>query len=206
MKLCSRIINGKNQRLNSFISQGFSQCEQLWVDGSVISLKVGFTNMSTTNLDEKLYEAATDGNLAAVKELVARGANLNATSPRKEDDGGTIFTCAMFLVHSHDYVRELLQLGAKADVPDCEGGTPLSLAVMGNDFNLVRILLKAGANPNTIAYKTEEPQTALDVAYGDYCVQDTKADKMNLDAIVQLLKEHGGKEYRELKKEKTTQP
>ena len=59
------------------------------------------------------------------------------------------------------------------------------------------MLLEAGANPNTIAYKTEEPQTALDTACGDYCVQDTKAEKMNLDAIVQLLKEHGAKRYRE---------
>ena len=91
-----------------------------------------------------------------------------------------------------------MQLGAKADVPDCEGATPLSLAVMGNDFLLARMLLKAGANPNTIAYKTEEPQTALDTAYDDYCVQDTKAEEMNLDAIVELLKQHGGKKYRGL--------
>ena len=58
--------------------------------------------------------------------------------------------------------------------------------------------MDAGANPNTIAYKTDIPQTALDVAYGDYCVQDTKADKMNLDAIVELLKASGGKTLKEL--------
>jgi len=153
-----------------------------------------------TELDKQLREAATDGNLQAVKELVARGANLNA--PSKEDDGETFFPRAVLLHHNHDYIYELLQLGAKADVPDCDGATPLSLAVMGNDFLLAKMLLKAGANPNTIAYKTEEPQTALDIAYDDYNVQDTKAEEMNLDAIVELIKQHGGKEYHEREKEK----
>lgn len=153
-----------------------------------------------SELDKQLREAAIDGNLQAVKELIGRGADLNASC--EEDDGETIFARALFLNHNHDYIYELLQIGAKADVPGCEGGTPLSLAVMGNDFLLVQMLLEAGANPNTIAYKTEDPQTALDTAFGDYCVQDTKAEKMNLDAIVQLLKEHGGMRYREYGKEK----
>jgi len=47
-----------------------------------------------TELDKQLREAATDGNLQVVKELIARGANLNA--PSEEDDGETIFTCAVF--------------------------------------------------------------------------------------------------------------
>lgn len=153
-------------------------------------------------LDQQLRDAAQDGNLQVVKDLVARGANLNA--PSQEDDGETIFTRALLLNHNHDYLHDLLQLGAKADVPDCDGGTPLSLAVMANDFLLVQMLLKAGANPNTIAYKHDEPQTALDIACGDYCVQESKSAEMNLDAIVQLLKEHGGKEYRALKHETET--
>lgn len=151
------------------------------------------------DLDHQLRAIVHLGSLATVEHLISRGANLNAQI--EEDDGETIFTRAVALNHDRDYIRDLLRIGAKADVPSCNGGTPLSLAVMENDFLLVQLLLRAGANPNTIAYRDEEPQTALDTAYTDYCVQETASGKMNLDAIVQLLKEHGGKESRELKPE-----
>ncbi|MDR3575067.1 MAG: ankyrin repeat domain-containing protein [Anaerolineaceae bacterium] len=81
-------------------------------------------------------------------------------------------------------------------MPECIGTTPLIAAIMSNNFLLVRMLLKAGANPNTLAFKDEEPTNALDAAYDDYCAQETKAETMNLDAIVELLKEYGAKTSR----------
>jgi len=108
------------------------------------------------------------------------------------------------MVHNHDCIYELLRLGAKTYVPNCDGATPPSLAVMVNDFLLLGLFLRAGANPNAIACKTEEPQTALDIACGDYCVQDTTAEELNIDAIVELLKQYGGKGYREQEKEKNS--
>ena len=149
-----------------------------------------------TDLDHQLRSIVHLGSIAMVELLISRGANLNAQI--EEDDGETIFTRAVGLNHDRHYIYELLQVGAKADAPSCNGATPLSLAVMENDFLLVQMLLRAGANPNTIAYRDEEPQTALDTALGDYCVQETKSGEMNLDAIVQLLREYGGKERREL--------
>ena len=147
-----------------------------------------------TELDKQLAEIAPDGNLAAVKELLARGANLNAVN----EEGETGFTRAVMFSRDLDYLDALIQLGANPDVPASQGGTPLTLAVMGNNFLLVRILLEAGANPNTLAFLEDSPQTALDTAYGDYCAQDKKSEEMNLDAIVQLLIEHGAKCRHEL--------
>jgi len=151
-----------------------------------------FLNM--TNLDRQLEKAVGDGDLAAVQRLVAQGADLNAIT----DDGTAMLTQATKYTHSLDYIRELLALGTRADVPASIGETPLVHAVWENNYLLVKLLLGAGANPNTVAFQEEAPMTALDAAHDEHNIQDTKADSLNLEAIIELLKHRGGKRFRDL--------
>jgi ankyrin repeat protein len=142
-----------------------------------------------TATDQQLEAILHGGDIDAVKELIAKGADLNAVA----EDGNCIFTEAIKFSEDLEYIRDLLKLGAKADVPDCPGATPLVLAVWSNHFLLVRMLLQAGANPNTIAFKDDDPTTAYDAACDELNIQDTVAERMNLEAILELIKEAGGK-------------
>ena len=147
-----------------------------------------------TELDQQLEQIINEGDIDGVRALLAKGANLNALL----EDGETVFTQVVFCRRDRDYIHMLIDLGASPDVPPCAGATPLVLAIYQNDYLLVRLLLEHGANPNTPSYGDEEPQTALDALDGDYCVQETTSDRMNLDAIRQLLLEYGAVHYRDM--------
>jgi uncharacterized protein len=47
-----------------------------------------------------------------------------------------------------EVLQKLLRLGAKIEKSNGENQTPLFLAVMNGDIDIVEILLKAGADPN----------------------------------------------------------
>ena len=145
-------------------------------------------------LDSQLAEVVHLGDFQTLAYLVLKGANLNAT----DDEGETLFTRAIKLCPYREYIQKLLELGALADAPSCAGITPLVASVYQNDFLLVRLMLKRGANPNTVIYTKDVPSTALDILEGDYCAQETKADEMNLDAIRQILFDYGAVRFRDL--------
>ncbi|MCU1327692.1 MAG: Planctomycete cytochrome [Bryobacterales bacterium] len=89
-----------------------------------------------------LHHAAGFGSVAALKLLIAKGADVNAKNRR----GSTPLHWA---VREEAKVRVLLEKGAAVDARQADGRTPLYLAAtMGNGNTVLRLLLEKGADPN----------------------------------------------------------
>lgn len=89
---------------------------------------------------------------SAGKTLIDHGANVNVS-----DRVGSVLTKASREGHA-DLVKTLIAAGAKTDFPGMYQANPLHSAVAHDRFNVVDILLAAGANPNA---KNSEGETAL---------------------------------------------
>lgn len=87
-----------------------------------------------------LHEAASSGDMDAVRRLLSLGADVNA-----RDDGGTT---PLHLACRHgriEIVRLLLEHGADPNAASGSGATPLHEAALAGDASLVRLLLDHGA-------------------------------------------------------------
>lgn len=100
-----------------------------------------------------LMQAAKAGEVEAVKDLLHRGAALDARSEK----GKTALHYAA--AHGHvEVVRLLLEKGAEIDARDLEWHTPLMLAAIYGCNHTVQALVQAGADP---AIKTKAGNTAM---------------------------------------------
>ena len=103
--------------------------------------------------DNPLVEAARDGDVQAVKALLAKRANVNEPSR----DGSTPLLWAAY--HSNlDLTRTLLAAGAKPNLANRYGITPLLQASRTGDTPIIQALLDAGAD---IAMAHPDGETAL---------------------------------------------
>jgi ankyrin repeat protein len=103
--------------------------------------------------DSALVTAAKDGDLRAVRALLAKRVNVNETAR----DGSTALLWAVY--HSDgEMTKTLLAAGAKPDTANTYGVTPLIQAARTGDTPLIDALLKAGAKA-TLAHPDGE--TAL---------------------------------------------
>src|SRR5688572_14011903 len=115
---------------------------------AIALLSLGVTAFSTASAaadQETLADLIRAGNREAVLAAI--------TSPdieidAKEPDGSTALLWATYKV-DHELVRALLKAGAKANVANKYGSSPLSEAVKLGDVDLVRILLDAGADADS---------------------------------------------------------
>jgi ankyrin repeat protein len=90
--------------------------------------------------DSALVTAAKDGDLGAVRALIAKRVNVN--EPAR--DGSTALLWAVY--HSDaPMTKALLAAGAQVDTPNKYGVTPLIQASRTGDTALIDVLLKAGA-------------------------------------------------------------
>ncbi len=96
---------------------------------------------------DPIHEAAEEGDVDRVSQLLAEGADVNAP-----DDEGTPLQWALF-ADQLDVIRLLLQRGAD---PNVEGfmGTPLEEAALNGDTELVKLLLDHDADLNGSAGST----------------------------------------------------
>ena len=147
------------------------------------------------NLNKQLIDAAIHYDFAAMKRLLAGGADFNALDP---DEGDTIFTEAISHGASRDCIIDMIRLGANPNVPRAVGATPLILAVWALDLPLLQMLLDAGADLNTPGFIEEGGMTPLDAVCDGYHTTETKPEHMVLDALELLLKSKGAKCYYEL--------
>jgi ankyrin repeat protein len=103
--------------------------------------------VTTSSPNQSLFYAIGKDDLNAVRNLLARGANVNAT-----DEAG--FTPLMVAVQTTDaaMVKLLLEKGSNANVLDSHEATPLFYATLSNigadNGDIVQLLLDHGANPN----------------------------------------------------------
>jgi ankyrin repeat protein len=103
--------------------------------------------------DPTLVEAVKKGNSAAVRALIQKGVDVNAS----EVDGTTALHWAA-QTDSLETVELLIRAGAKVGAANRYGVQPLSIAAISGNTAIIEALLKAGADPNTTQ---SEGETAL---------------------------------------------
>ncbi|CAM9694069.1 unnamed protein product, partial [Sphacelaria rigidula] len=130
-------------------------------------LRVGVCVDGSDDLPTRpLVIAAELGRIDALKMLIGRGADLEAAVPQQtlNDDGIAVIPLGSRALHAAvigqqiDSVRCLLTAGAKPDVINSEGDTPLMLA--WDSPEITAELLKGGANP---AFANNDGTIALHV-------------------------------------------
>lgn len=148
-----------------------------------------------------LVQAASEGDLKTVKQLLALGADANALDKATHTTAlaeaveqgnaeivsaligagadvnlrdGSRQTALMSLNEetSPDIARTLLSAGAKVNLRDKEGDTALTLAAGRANVDVLRVLIEAGAKVNA---KNDEGQTALMAAAQEGLVENVRA-------------------------------
>jgi len=147
--------------------------------------KAGDSIADGPTLPMSLMDAAANGDTAAVKLLLSKGADVNAASPPESGPpvkNGRIalgrFTALILAVAdgNPETIKVLLDAGANVNAKDVRGMTPLMLAIASDRHNpeIIRMLLEKGADT---AVKTTAGESALDWA-----------EKMSVPAIYASLK------------------
>ena len=165
--------------------------------------------------DISIHDSAKDGNIEAVKQHLAAGADVNAG---RSDGGGTPLHFAAGWGHKE--IAELLiakgaDVNAKSEGLDMDGWTPLHCAAVFGKNEVVELLIAEGADINAknrggvtplydAAFKGHKEIAELLIAKG----ADVNAKNENgytpLDfakrhpEIAELLRKHGGKTADEL--------
>ena len=93
--------------------------------------------------DRDLYEAALEGDVSAMTDLIAAGANVDAAL---SGDGSPLIGAARS--GSLDAVRLLLDRGANPNLGVHGDGSALIVAADKGGMEIVRLLLDRGADPN----------------------------------------------------------
>ncbi len=97
--------------------------------------------------NDELIEAATFGDIAKVKDLIERGADLNAKSLRAK--GGVHNTTALMRAayQGHiEIVNLLLDRGANVNIKDNSGNSALMWALYGSNMSIAKLLIEKGAD------------------------------------------------------------
>jgi ankyrin repeat protein/mannosyltransferase OCH1-like enzyme len=107
-----------------------------------------FKTDNPTNLNNDLFFAVNQGDLAKVKKLVALGADINFKHPGN-------YTVLFLSVHNNnlEIAEYLLANGAQTDVHHYNGATPLHSAAISGNIEIVKLLLKYNANPEALFNK-----------------------------------------------------
>jgi len=125
--------------------------------------------------DISINKAATFGNIEAVKQHLAAGADVNG----KEEWGWT----PLHFTTTKEIAELLIGNGADVNAKNDGGFTPLHYAASRRDKEIAELLIAKDADVNA---KMEDGDTPLDLAKGH-------------PEIAELLRKHGGKTGEELK-------
>ena len=128
-------------------------------------------------LCKKLIDAAHDGDLKTIREIVASGFDLSTPNNLSE----SILSAAIFELsfigeeepYRYEVIKLLLELGANPNQLDDEKSGSLTDAMLMRDTEMIRILLEAGAKPNEFGGFSES-ESFYDYAEFDYrfCIWD----------------------------------
>ena len=131
--------------------------------------------------NELLHQAVIDGNIEAVKQHIAAGADVNA----KDENGVT----PLHWTETEEIAELLIAKGADVNAKDdWSGSTPLHRAATFGYKEIAELLIAKGADVNA---RTGSGETPLDLAI----------KYKNTGYVVDLIHKHGGKTGEELKTE-----
>ncbi len=130
---------------------------------------------------ETLHKACEKGNIEAVKQFLADGADVNA----KDDAYGGL--TPLYVVATKEIAELLIAEGADVNPKDDCESTPLHSASTLGHKEVAELLIAKGAEVNA---KEDDGRTPLDWA-----------NEANHPKITDLLRKHGGKTSEELKAE-----
>jgi len=97
------------------------------------------------------------GSLAAVKILITRGSDVNATAKDHPDDDGRSILHDAARKGNAKIITELIRAGAKVNARDNNGETPLYWALGENQTRAALALVNAGAELNIVNNKGHYP-------------------------------------------------
>merc|ERR1712115_710309 len=96
-----------------------------------------------------LYLAAQEGHLDILKEILATPGGVSSEVLNTQVKGG-ITAVYISSYEGHDQVlAELVKAKADMDIRSDQGATPLFVALQNRHHDCTKVLLDAGANPNT---------------------------------------------------------
>lgn len=147
-----------------------------------------------------IWEAAKRGNIAVIKQQLAKGVNVNA----KGEGGSTPLSMAALAGQART-VKFLVDRKANVNIRGEDGGTPLHGAAFLGHLAVVRVLLANGADVNA---RNKENATPLDNAAPEWSEElqgvvgfladwlqikiDAKAMRANRPKVAAFLREKGG--------------
>jgi hypothetical protein len=141
--------------------------------------------------------SACEGNIEAMRAQVVGGFDLNG----KDRFGDTILERVINdlelspTTRKYEVIREMLRLGADPQGLSEDGASPLLIAVLNMDAEMVRILLDAGADPNAVGMRA---RNELLYDWADFVYRQevwnvklpeeaTMADRTDIDAWLRYL-------------------
>jgi len=84
----------------------------------------------------------------------------------------------------------LIEKGANLNYQDWLGDTALHKAIYSRSPDIIKLLLRHGANPNLISF--EDHESALDFAQSENFMTDRENDSKILDEIIKIIIHHNG--------------
>jgi hypothetical protein len=154
---------------------------QFGVDVGMIVPVAEAAKIGPPTAKESIHRAAETGNIEAVKQHLAAGADVNAG---RSDGGGTPLHFAAGWGQK-EMVELLIAKGAEVNAKEGGGGAPLHVAAAFGKNEIAELLIAEGADMNA---KDDDGYTPLDWAI-----------EGNQSETADLLRKHGGKTGEELR-------
>jgi ankyrin repeat protein len=125
---------------------------QYAITACAAALMFGLVGWGAAPPPSPVADAAMKGDVATVKTLLARKADVNAPQP----DGATAIQWAAY-TNDLSLADVLIKAGANVKLANHDGATPLSLAAINGNAPMIEKLLQAGADPNERQPNGETP-------------------------------------------------